>query len=83
MARTAKPKPEIFAEVELAPDLHLHVRTTHEAGVDLIDIRQYVPSLKAYGRGITVPNTDDILVGVMDALDDIRRAAARKAVQSA
>lgn len=41
--------------VRVADDLEVHMSNLTVAGEHFVEIRNYVPSLKEYGRGITVP----------------------------
>ncbi len=46
---------EVLAKVTKAPDLEVHTCRARIDGVVVLDIREYVPSLKQYGRGTTLP----------------------------
>lgn len=48
-------KRKVLRKVTVAPDLEVHVSVLVAAGATLVDLRQYVPSLKEYSRGVTVP----------------------------
>ena len=50
-------KRKVLQKVPVAPDLEVHVSVLVAAGATMVDLRQYVPSLKEYSRGITVPKT--------------------------
>lgn len=45
----------VIGSIERGPDLTVRVRRVKIAGLDMIDIREYVPSSETYGRGILVP----------------------------
>lgn len=45
----------VHSTVEKAHDLEVHVSTLTTERGDYTEIREYVPSLQAYGRGITFP----------------------------
>lgn len=45
---------KVITKIEVAPDLELHVKITKADGLELLNIRNYVPSLKQYGRGVTL-----------------------------
>jgi len=46
---------EILVEVAKAPDLDLHVSILHTPWADYAEIRDYVPSIEKYGRGVLIP----------------------------
>lgn len=49
----------ILGRVTKADDLEVHTCKATMAGVTVLDIREYVPSLGTYGRGTTLPwNTE-------------------------
>jgi hypothetical protein len=58
----------VLSDIETSPDRHVHVSRleTDDSGAYL-DIREYIPTLDQYGRGITLPirYTQEII----DALD--------------
>jgi hypothetical protein len=37
------------------PHVEVHVRTVTLDGIEVVDIRDYYPSLKTYGRGLGLP----------------------------
>lgn len=43
---------KIMAKIPKARDLELHVRVAKIDGLELVDLRDYIPSLKQYGRGV-------------------------------
>jgi hypothetical protein len=48
---------KVIQRETVAPDLELHVTRVAVAGEIFIEVRNYVPSLKQYGRGVTFPAT--------------------------
>ncbi len=51
----------VLAVVDKADDLEVHLCVATLAGVTVLDVREYVPSLAAYGRGTTMPwNTETL-----------------------
>lgn len=54
---------EVLGKVTKADDLEVHTCRARMNGVTVLDIREYVPSLKQYGRGTTLPwNTETLKV---------------------
>ena len=66
---TAKLKRKVHTKTTVADDLELHVSTIRVAGTSLLEVRNYIPSLKQYGRGITVPATEDVFNAVRNGLN--------------
>lgn len=65
---------EIIRAVEVTDDLQIHVTIEHTPSGAFLDIRQYVPSLDRYGRGITIPERilDEISEAVTDVAEQLR-----------
>lgn len=54
---------QVLGRVVKADDLEVHTCRATLDGVTVLDIREYVPSLDAYGRGTTLPwNTETLKV---------------------
>lgn len=50
---------EVIARVKKAEDLEVHTCRARVDGVTVLDIRDYVPSTREYGRGTSLPwNTE-------------------------
>lgn len=67
---TPKMRRKVHEKIEVAPDLEIHVTTVKAAGVTLYEVRNYVPSTKEYGRGITIPTgrpSADVVAGLVRA----------------
>jgi hypothetical protein len=65
-------KRKVHERTPIADDLEVHISTIKSAGQTFYEIRQYIPSLKQYGRGITVPAaapraSADIIAGLIAA----------------
>lgn len=58
----------VIARIEEDRDLEVHVSVLTTEGHDYVEIREYVPSLKQYGRGITVPVR--LVQPILDALEN-------------
>jgi hypothetical protein len=64
---------KVHVEIPSVSDRTIHVSSvTAPDGMRLVDIREHVTSLDAYGRGITLPMS--LLGNVMDGLEDIWEA---------
>lgn len=50
-------KRKVISREKVADDLELHVTRISVSGEIFIEVRNYVPSLKEYGRGVTFPAT--------------------------
>ena len=48
-------KRKVLATVPLDEDVEAHLCTLLVAGVEMIEVSEYIPSSKSYGRGITLP----------------------------
>ncbi|MDX3260679.1 hypothetical protein PV336_15780 [Streptomyces sp. MI02-2A] len=61
---------KVYARIPYLPDKEVHVSVV-EAREDgkFVDAREYIPSLDAYGRGLTFPMS--LLSHFMDGLEDI------------
>lgn len=62
---------EVRASVDKATDMQIHVsNVTSEAYGDFTEIREYIPSLDQYGRGVVFPVglTDDVIEGLQKVL---------------
>jgi hypothetical protein len=78
--RAATPKQEqvpifrqVLAKVTKADDLEVHTCKARLDGVVVLDIRDYIPSTKTYGRGTTLPWNTETLKVLEAALREARR----------
>ncbi len=46
---------QTLLEIDKAPDLKAHVRVVEVAGVKVVEVRDFIPSLGEYGRGYWWP----------------------------
>lgn len=54
---------KVLGKVTKSDDLEVHTCMASLAGVTVLDIREFVPSLQQYGRGTTLPwNTETLKV---------------------
>lgn len=51
-----KMRRKVHEKIEVAEDLEAHVSTLRVGAQTLLEIRNFIPSTKEYGRGITVPH---------------------------
>lgn len=75
MTAPKKMRRKVAKRVEIAPDLELHVSTLTVAGQRLVEIRNFIPSTKEYGRGATAPLS--ALDAVHEGLHNIVRSDAK------
>lgn len=61
-------KQKTYGEILKANDLVTHVRTVNVDGVQVVELRDYIPSLGDYGRGYWIPREPEALSAVIDAL---------------
>ncbi len=67
---------KVHTRVPYVADREVHVSTVEAPdGLLLFDLREFIPSLGAYGRGLTLPM--NLLNHVMDGLEDIWDAHGR------
>lgn len=69
MSTTKQKQPKVQARIKKAKDLEAHVTTQFVAGVEFVEIRDYVPSTKTYGRGATFERRH--LPEFVEALSDL------------
>lgn len=68
-------KRKVHTKTRLADDLELHTSTLRSSGQTFFEIRHYIPSLKQYGRGVTVPHEDTVFTALNVA---VARAQSEK-----
>lgn len=67
---------EVLAVVRKADDLEVHTCRAMLAGVTVLDIRDFIPSTGAYGRGTTLPWNTETLKLMRAAMLEASKAAA-------
>lgn len=62
---------KVIDRATVAEDLELHVTKLVHQGQSFIEIRNFIPSLGEYGRGVTFPakHGERIIDGVAEAVD--------------
>lgn len=68
---TKQRKPKVQAKISKAKDLETHITTQFAAGVEFVEIRDFVPSTGVYGRGIAFEKRH--LPRIAEALLDLDR----------
>lgn len=63
-------KRKTLAKIPVAADLETHVSTVEVAGEKMLDLRQFIPSIAEYGRGVTLPMSTRL--DVIDALQRVK-----------
>lgn len=61
----------VVGTIQKAVDLECHVRVVTVDNVRLVELRDYIPSLKEYGRGYWMPLTEAAVYGIMGAMNEI------------
>lgn len=61
----------VLHRLPVAEDLEIHVSTVTIARAPYVEVRNFTPSLKVYGRGVIVPPSVAAQIG--DALVEIAR----------
>jgi len=57
-----------LAKIWKATDVEVHVRLADIDGLQFIEIMDYVPSIKSYGRGTYIPARPDFIDEIITAL---------------
>lgn len=81
MSEGPEPQIRVFAKIEKAPDLEVHVRELSflEDDVVVVELRDYVPSRKRYGRGYWLTRPSSRLVADVLLAYDQNPEQARQA----
>ena len=61
---------KVMTKISIAPDLQLHIKITKADGLELVNLRQFIPSLKKYGRGVAFES--HLLPQVVEGLLDLK-----------
>jgi len=69
---SAKPaNTRVVGVIQKAADLECHVRVVTIDNVRLLELRDFIPSLKEYGRGYWMPLTETSVYGLMGAMNEV------------
>jgi hypothetical protein len=69
-------EPHLVAVIGKAPDVDIHIRTLHISGAQVVELRDYIPSLSEYGRGYWIPSSGVELRAIINALAQIDNGTA-------
>lgn len=64
-------KTRVVQTIPKAADLECHMRVVEIEGVRVVEMRDYIPSLKTYGRGYWVPLRTDEVFALINGLTEI------------
>ncbi len=70
----AAPKPfkdKVYSKLGKGSDLQLHIKITKADGLEMVNIRDFIPSLKLYGRGVLFDVA--LLPEVIEQLQELER----------
>lgn len=68
---TAPYRSKVYSKVNKSQDQQLHVKVTKADGLEFVNLRDYVVSLKQYGRGVLFESR--LLPEVIEALIELQR----------
>lgn len=74
MAAKTNAKPQVLETIPKGTDLEVHIRVVTIGDVSYVEMRDYVPSLKEYGRGYWIPDNADSLKAAAAAFETRRKA---------
>lgn len=63
----------VIQKIEKAPDLECHIRIVEIESVKVVELRDYIPSLKEYGRGYWIPLKADSVFSIINGLTEVAR----------
>lgn len=64
----------VYAVVPKGIDSEVHVRTAQLDGIEYAELREWIPSLKEYGRGMWFPSDKSSIDQVIAGLNAIKKA---------
>lgn len=70
----ATPRPfkdKVYSKLPKGGDLQLHIKVTKADGLEMVNLRDFIPSLKLYGRGVLFDVT--LLPAVIEELQELQR----------
>lgn len=62
---------KLYAKYRKGPDLELHIKVTWIDGLEFVNLRNYVPSTKEYGKGVLFPS--HMLPWIVEELGELQR----------
>lgn len=66
-------KVAVVQSIEKAPDLQCHIRIVEVEGARVVEFRDFIPSLKEYGRGYWFPLNAESVFSIINGLTDVAR----------
>lgn len=64
----------VVQTVSKGSDLECHLRVVEVEDVKVIEFRDYIPSLKTYGRGYWIPLSEEEIFSMVNGLTEIARS---------
>ena len=64
----------VVQAIDKAADLECHLRVVDVEGVKVVELRDYIPSLKSYGRGYWIPLEEAKIFSLINGLTEIARS---------
>lgn len=64
----------VVQTIQKAADLECHIRVVEVEGVKVVEFRDFIPSLKTYGRGYWVPLRADDVFSLINGLTEVVRS---------
>ena len=66
---------KVHTRTPIADDLEVHTATVRVGDQTFFEVRQFIPSLRQYGRGVALPHTDKVFTDLNVA---VARAQSEK-----
>lgn len=66
-------KVAVVQKIEKAPDMECHIRIVEVEGVRVVEFRDFIPSLKEYGRGYWFPLNAESVFSIINGLTEVAR----------
>jgi len=64
----------VVQSIKKGPDLECHLRVVDVEGTRVVEFRDYIPSLRSYGRGYWIPLTEDEVFSMVNGLTEVARS---------
>lgn len=64
-------KDKVYAKLGKGTDLQLHIKITKADGLEMVNLRDFIPSMKLYGRGVLFDVS--MLPAVIEELQELQR----------
>jgi hypothetical protein len=76
MAATSPIRHKVYSKIPKGPDMELHIKVTRADGQELVNVRDFITSLKQYGRGVLFDAA--LLPRVIEELQELERQIGRQ-----